>query len=276
MNMATDMKKFWIEFIELYKSLPELWRRSSDEYSNGHLKKKAYEVLVEKYKEIDVNANVFAVKRKINNMRTCYRRELARVKRSEQMALTPKDVYVPRLWYYKHLDFLKEEEEEANLTIKKETMDEIIMAAFDDDDEGVEEGISQYVQHQGSSSPTPVTKRLPVPPEQCHSRQPEVVTTDKAKALSISWEVLYRDLNSQQKLYANRMINEILYQAALGKLQESSYKLLQNAVAHPNDINNYSNERDSVIQYYLDDTSAEEDDHNNQQERKRIKRSNQV
>uniref|UniRef100_A0A1I8N9X6 MADF domain-containing protein n=1 Tax=Musca domestica TaxID=7370 RepID=A0A1I8N9X6_MUSDO len=178
--MPPDLKKFWIEFIELYKSLPELWRRSSDEYSNGHLKKKAYEVLVEKYKEIDANANVFAVKRKINNIRTCFRRELSRVKRSEQMAMSPSDIYIPRLWYYKNLDFLKEEEEEVRVMTKPETSlanDKTIIAYDDDDDD--DEEISRYIQHQPSSGQS--KKRSAIPEERDRQNdQTENYVTDKS------------------------------------------------------------------------------------------------
>ncbi|XP_061402538.1 uncharacterized protein LOC133338377 [Musca vetustissima] len=266
--MAPNSKTFWIEFIDLYKSLPELWRRSSDEYSNRHLKNTAYEVLLEKYKEIDASANVYTVKRKINNIRTCFRRELSRVKRSEQMALSPKDVYVPRLWYYKNLEFLKDEEEEIySTTSKTERMGDMSFAYSDDDDE-------EYNQHR---QPSPIqTKSSSAISEEYHQYQEPIV--DKAKALSISWEVLYRNLNSEQQLYANRMINEILYQAALGKLQEGSYKLLKTAIESPKEKNNYSDIQDSVIQYYLEDVSTGEDEeeHNERKhdaDRKPMKRT---
>lgn len=49
---------------------------------------------------------------------------------------------------------------------------------------------------------------------------------DEAGALSSSWEALYRNLESKQQLFANRVIMETLYRGALGKLNENSYKAL--------------------------------------------------
>lgn len=126
--MAT-LKNFWIEFIDLYKSLPELWKKDAEEYGNRHIRKKAYEVMVDKYNEIDKEANIYTVKKKINNMRTAFRRELNKMRKSEQTALTPNDVYVPTLWYYSNLEFLIDEmddDEDMDLaTTKMEIMDDI-------------------------------------------------------------------------------------------------------------------------------------------------------
>lgn len=108
------LKKFWLEFIDLYKSLPELWKMSSEEYTNRALRNKAYEIMLEKYHEIDKDANVYTVKKRINNIRTAFRRELNRLRRSELEATCPQDIYKPTLWYFKNLEFLIEEGEEEN------------------------------------------------------------------------------------------------------------------------------------------------------------------
>lgn len=81
---------------------------------------------------------------------------------------------------------------------------------------------------------------------------------DKAEAISGAWEVQYRELENRQQLYANRMINEILYQAALGKLQEKSYKVLEQIIEEPNgDVGHYSPERVTETQYYLAESSED-------------------
>lgn len=50
-------KTFILEFIELYKLHPCLWKIKSKEYSNRNMKDRANGVLIEKIKEIDRDAN---------------------------------------------------------------------------------------------------------------------------------------------------------------------------------------------------------------------------
>ena len=50
-------REFLTEFIALYESFPCIWSVKSKDYSDRDKKGKAYESLVEKFKEIDENAN---------------------------------------------------------------------------------------------------------------------------------------------------------------------------------------------------------------------------
>jgi len=81
--MATkidDNKTFWFEFIDLYRTFPELWKIKSDVYMNRIKKDAAYE----KMKEIDPKANRDLIHAKINSLPTSYRRKLKKVKASQK------------------------------------------------------------------------------------------------------------------------------------------------------------------------------------------------
>ena len=62
-------REFLTEFIALYESFPCIWRVKSKDYSDRDKKGNAYESLVEKFKEIDENANRKKVIKKINYLR---------------------------------------------------------------------------------------------------------------------------------------------------------------------------------------------------------------
>lgn len=90
------------EFIEVYKSEPALWRVKSRAYRDREVKAAAYERLLAKLREVDPDADTYSVVKKINTIRSPYRKEAQMVK------LNPK--YKPVLWYYDLLDFLKDSE----------------------------------------------------------------------------------------------------------------------------------------------------------------------
>ncbi|XP_037947624.1 uncharacterized protein LOC119679377 [Teleopsis dalmanni] len=201
--------KFWKEFINLYQSLPALWKVDDKEYHNRKRKDECLAILVKKLREFHPDADVQEVKRSINTLRSGYRREIKKVKASEKSGATGDDLYVSKFWYFNSLNFLraipekdppidyalndsfKQTQSNGHLRKKNEERNEIIPEAI---------------------SPLPSSKKIKL---------------DEANALSTSWEVQYRNLERNQQIYANKMINEVLYQATLGNLNEYSYKVIE-------------------------------------------------
>ncbi|CAG2056897.1 unnamed protein product [Timema podura] len=59
----------------------------------------------------DPSANVDYVKSKINNLRSAFRKELKKIKkRNKGTGSGPQDVYVPKLWYFDLLGFLRDQD----------------------------------------------------------------------------------------------------------------------------------------------------------------------
>lgn len=108
--MSTMSKQFIVEFIEAYRKFPCLWKVKSGEYRDRNKKCKAYEELLQKYKEIDEGASVQTVKNKIDSMRASFRRELKKIKESQRSGAGEDEVYTPHLWYFEHLKFLSDQE----------------------------------------------------------------------------------------------------------------------------------------------------------------------
>jgi len=67
-------------------------------------------LLLKKYKEVDEEATVEAVKKKVNSLRASYRRELQKIKRSGRSGAGVDDVYKPNIWYFHELHFLYDQE----------------------------------------------------------------------------------------------------------------------------------------------------------------------
>jgi len=70
------------EFLEMYKEFTCLWDISCKQYSNKDARNQALQVLLEKLKVIDKEASIATVKKKIENMRAAYKRELKKVNKS--------------------------------------------------------------------------------------------------------------------------------------------------------------------------------------------------
>lgn len=63
MSIKND-RDFWHDFIQLYRSLPAVWKVKSELYKNRVLKQDAYDKLTEKLKTIDSNVDVNITKKK--------------------------------------------------------------------------------------------------------------------------------------------------------------------------------------------------------------------
>lgn len=117
-----ESQRFVCEFIELYKEQPCLWKYSCKDYRNRTVKERAYEALVLKMREVDPRADKNSVMRKINALRTAFRREFKKVRRTAILARTigaaaggggkcPRKKYTPSLWYYDLLTFVVDQQD---------------------------------------------------------------------------------------------------------------------------------------------------------------------
>jgi hypothetical protein len=91
-----------LEFIEEFRSHPSIWKIKSKEYHNREMKERAYSALTEKVKTVDPRVNKETVLKKINNLRSSFRKERKKVLMAKS-GMSTEDLYVPKLWYYNDL-----------------------------------------------------------------------------------------------------------------------------------------------------------------------------
>uniref|UniRef100_A0A182W0U3 MADF domain-containing protein n=1 Tax=Anopheles minimus TaxID=112268 RepID=A0A182W0U3_9DIPT len=230
--------KFVKEFIELYKSFPCLWHQQSKQYE--HQKQKAYAALVQKYREVDPQASKETVKRKINALRTGYRKQLKRLNRPSKAGTNRQ----PTWWYFELFHFLddypqwlKQEERVESTNLESQNMDNVEYENYSDDGDG-SKGMDDVYE---SASPRHAAQWT----ESCSSgsqgpSQPIGIKTDddlealvKQKLNTILQNdpsIVYgkhvahklRSLGEQQNKFAQKLINDIIFEAEMGSLSRSS------------------------------------------------------
>ncbi|KAL4126615.1 hypothetical protein QTP88_010827 [Uroleucon formosanum] len=87
-----SQKQWLTEFIEIYKNETCLWQNKK------------------KLKEVDPKAIIDTVKSKINTIRCTFKKEFGKVKALQKSGSGVDKIYIPKLWYYDSLQFLKNQE----------------------------------------------------------------------------------------------------------------------------------------------------------------------
>lgn len=91
-----------MNFVQLYKENPCLWRFDSVEYKNKEMRHSALENIVASMGISNFNVN--DCKNKIKNMRSHYCQELKKIKSSRNSGSGSDEVYKPSLPWFKTLD----------------------------------------------------------------------------------------------------------------------------------------------------------------------------
>lgn len=211
-------RRFWRNFFALYRTYPELWDPRSPRYNIREYKDRAYEALVVKMREIDPNATVEIVKRKLNIYKSNYKRELKRKKSTGTKS---------SLWYFDDLSFLLENERNyptnsessADLNISDlvnlQVQSELESTNFNDDNILVKSEIDESFFNDGNSSNN----------EQSNVSINQDFNTfhpseDDAEKFGKSWAAVFRKIPSNQQILAKKLIDDILFEGCMGRLKE--------------------------------------------------------
>jgi len=109
-SIATWSKGFLLEFIELFRQEECLWKVKSKDYYNRSKKDASYRTLIGKVQEVEPDATRDTVVKKINNLRSAFRKEHKKVIKSHVSGAGAEEMYAPRLWYYNQHLFLCDQE----------------------------------------------------------------------------------------------------------------------------------------------------------------------
>ncbi|XP_011212775.3 uncharacterized protein LOC105232691 isoform X1 [Bactrocera dorsalis] len=209
-TMTITKNEFWIKFIEAFREEKVLWEIKNDFNKNKLKRTESWQRLANKLKKIDKDATIDTVKKRVNGMRSCYRRELYKIKKTEKSGAGGEDIYEPTLWYFHHLDFLRENEVTTT------------GISTPDDPDFKNTAHSHSKKRKKSDNNSKFLEKAKEHLEQAKKAKP---IRDDADVFSESWAVLFRKLSAEQQIYAKRAIDEILVHGQLGNLDLNSVQI---------------------------------------------------
>ncbi|XP_072945160.1 uncharacterized protein [Epargyreus clarus] len=244
-------REAWTKVIDLFKDLPYLWDKKQKDYFNRDMRQEAFKMLVQIFnEEIGRDTSLADFKKKLENMRTTYGRELKKVNASKQTGSGSNDIYVPALWYYPLFQFLEgttepcrpgtdtldeasETESKGNVTspdISASTSStQIINTEIYDKEGPADSGKSSQPRKQKMSIQSKQEKLLDAA-QTLMTRQ-----DDDWEIIGKSIGVQLKNLSTHQQVIAQKIINDSLFYGKLGKLTDESSITLspQHTVLHP-------------------------------------------
>ncbi|XP_039967408.1 uncharacterized protein LOC126762759 [Bactrocera neohumeralis] len=194
-----EERAFIIDCLKVYKSLPALWDAKSPEYRKKDKKNEAYEILVRKFREKYTNINRKDVTKKINTLRTNFRKEVKRLSQERRD--------VSKLWYFDDMKFLIDhiEMKEENFHIVYEDGEPLNIEIIDESstlpDKSIKLNKSEYGM-QSSAANISHTGSL----------------GEYELKLAETWAMELQKMTPEQQIYAKKAINDIIYEGQLGNL----------------------------------------------------------
>nr|XP_032523812.1 uncharacterized protein LOC116775104 [Danaus plexippus plexippus] len=243
MNAKSKEQSFTAGFIRLYRQLPELWNVQSKDYHDRYKKKAGYETLLRKYREFYSDASIGDLKKKLNALRTNYRKELRKYLQNNK--------YVPSLWYFGELCFLDNIDGSRDLNSTENTS--LLIRYIDRDDkcfnnnknstsdkhrsralpenpkkngynedqqaQNVRVRVFRQYRHEPVSPPPRSAAQHLAPSSEDHQARDEHYYWVMACAADL------RNMDRTQQIYAKKAIAEILMEGQLGALSRESVRI---------------------------------------------------
>ncbi|KAJ0170296.1 hypothetical protein K1T71_014224 [Dendrolimus kikuchii] len=211
-------RKFLIEIIQLYRSLPVLWNVNIKEYHDRQKKNNAYNILLRKYRQMYPEATKEDVKKKFNSLRTNYRKELK--KYHEWTNSGNKGEYQPSSWYFEEMSFLEEQHCDSNLSniidnIERE--DRVTEDATTSDDAQTPNKVLKTISRPNKFKKLNMDLELPM--------KRIKLELDEYQNWAMVCAADLKRMEPMQQIYAKKAIADILMGGQLGLLNRNSVQL---------------------------------------------------
>ncbi|XP_064078391.1 uncharacterized protein LOC135195826 isoform X1 [Macrobrachium nipponense] len=247
--------------IELYRQNPCLWNAKSDVYKDRNTRAVAINGITAKLQGSGSHVSAVEVKRKIEIIRSQYRRELRKLEKSKKLGAEADDTYTPALWFFDELCFLKDGvsmrelmsnmDSQVSHTSKEVSDHEIFNGILLQQPEDIapsrttpppgtrvpstsreivqsaipEPSRNQHLTKRLIRRSTAVDEQHEVLQEALHQlrnfSRPEESENDDESDFGRVVTNDLRKMNEENKVHAQKLISEVLYIGKLGKLSSS-------------------------------------------------------
>ncbi|KAI5713020.1 hypothetical protein M8J75_013104 [Diaphorina citri] len=222
-------------FITTYESLPCLWNPSHPHYSKKPERKAALTMLQQIYVKIKPGATQDDVRRKINTLRSNYRKDLRRIEETKQSG---GEVYIPTSWVFHALKFLDSLESEGDEESGSEQLGkgllplDVCIQSTTGQTPSVESEAPNYFSDQYLLSRSP----SPEPPRKKFTKVNRVAKLNNLlertcsqiessprgiPTIARAWGEKLEMLEPHQRLLAEKAINDVLFEASMGLLHRN-------------------------------------------------------
>ncbi|XP_049868674.1 uncharacterized protein LOC126368644 [Pectinophora gossypiella] len=248
-DVVTDDKyerDFTSTLIELYRKHPVLWKVNHPLYSSRYQRSRAFKKIATALRPYKPKITEDYLKKKINVLRSNYNNVRRKIVIAERQGTNKCIKRAP--WYYNELLFLAERGKKQRSSRKRR----IIFAVEDDGSQEVEyypdqpeNDILPDTAPEESFEPTPASphklddqktitverETIEIPEKEVDS-EPEkymtITTTyyrkpkSKEDYMTKAWAMKLNKLPALQRLHAERIINEVFYEAEMGNLSKDT------------------------------------------------------
>ncbi|XP_047984849.1 uncharacterized protein LOC125225274 [Leguminivora glycinivorella] len=228
-------REFTIQFIRRYKLLPALWNTKSESYRDNALKQKCYLVLLKKYREHYPKASLSDMKRKLNSLRSNFRKYTLRKPGGPS----------PNLYWYNEMKFVLGNEEVENEIDVDATYDALKCeemeisgadSSYDQEEDHLKdvehleiaESDLTFWQNDDNPSPPPQVSRTEKFTPKLIYKESEQTSMHDEDEYDLWGRVMaaeLRKLNARQQIFAKKAITDVLLEGQLGLLNRDSVQI---------------------------------------------------
>ncbi|XP_013106971.2 uncharacterized protein LOC106086733 [Stomoxys calcitrans] len=230
--------------------MPSLWDMNSEDYHDKDLKKINYQRLLEKYHQMDPTATMKEMKRKINTLRSNYRRELRRLENCSRKERETQLYYFEAIDFLRHCDSFQQQQprqkrmkicriDQDPTYLEEETEIKSSLSDQHEHDDALEEEPFDFETTNDTSADCKGNDLYKEPHVDFESndlyneqsvdmnRNDFNRKPDEIDRLGQLWVAKFRKMNGTQQLWAEKFINEILLEGQLGNLHRHSMQIVE-------------------------------------------------